>query len=726
MVLLFTVFNAGAVSQNDSFSRKIEYEQKIFSNATIDDDFCGRYVLVVLDRNISKINEVHEKSFFGDFPVEEIVDNSIIVNEAMLTDDDYRHIPDNGSWAEEFIEKQNQFDAARQTQESKDFQENVQDIGEHWQINRETFRQVLSIKLPIDCKQNVLDVIKKLEKIDGIRSASPSYYRYPLSTNPDDPAFRRIGLWAGNEGQWPLYANRLNMAGAWAVTTGSKNIRVGVIDSGIFPHDDLIGNLVSGWNFENDNNNTNDTHGHGTSTAGIIGAVGHNGIGITGVAQNISLVPLKVDFHPSTTYPAITYATNHNIPILNASYGGGRFCPSEEQLIENYPGLFVAGAGNGGVNRGINNDTAPNRYYPASYALPNIISVGATLQNDRKGENRPWGHSNYGSRTVHLFAPTETWSTCARSGVNVACGNMCTSTPARPYCIYGGTSAAAPHVAGVAALILSRYPMANTQHLKWAILEGVDKIPSLERCPTLGIRLCVTGGRLNAHKALQLAPLRPNMRYGIHHIISAVRTSDGRSRYLEFPHNNNTNITISVPINRFIDNFGYLYIVQMVNGNSSNNFQIRGLGWNAVSDPIRQMGRNASTNNATMVQSTSLTSNLVTVMENVDGTFTFLSGGLALGIVNNSNANNATVQWQTHNALNESQKWHLEPHRLNYMYMRGDLNQDGRVNSLDLALMQQFISNSGSASALQYFLADLNRDGRVTSADFVLLAQMVT
>jgi hypothetical protein len=698
--ILFSVFGINGFSQE---SISIEYESKIFSNATINQDFCPRTVLVVMDKNVGRINKVHDKSFFGDIDFLEIVDLSVIVNEALLTADDYRHIPVEGSRQAEFVERQNRFDTARQTQQDREFQKIVQDVPVHWQIDRENFRQILSIELTIDCKQNVLDVINKLEQIDGVLSAEPSYIEHITVTNPSDPAFRRTGNWLNTVGQWPLYSNIINAPGAWALTTGSRNIRVGVADTGIFNHDDLRANLVAGWNFVHNNNNATDTHGHGTMTAGIIGGVGNNGIGITGVNQRVSLVPLRISIGGSINVhdviDSINFATDNNIHVFNYSAVGRNPSTARQRAIENYPGLFVASAGNAGDN----NDNPSWRFYPASYNLPNIISVGASLQDDRRAVNRIWGSSNFGRSSVHLFAPTETVST----GLN------------HTYPNYGGTSCAAPHVAGVAALLLSRYSNdanghANTKQLKWAIMQGVDTVangglPSNSNLTNLSI----TGGRLNAHGAFLAMASLADPTYGIHHIRNAVNASNGSRRYLDSSGtiNNGVLTTTTLSLGERVDNEFQRWVVQRVGG----SWQVRSA---AVLNGTNRVARIINSSN--LLGATNVNANTqgnITIQRNTDGTVTFRRGSASNALALGVGADGSSAEWQTFSATNNAQRWHLERHQLSNRI--GDTDQNNVIDVHDSLEILRYLTNMNTpvTTAVGFYLANITRTGEVTIQD---------
>lgn len=279
----------------------------------------------------------------------------------------------------------------------------------------------------------------------------------------------------------------INAGEAWKITKGKISVKVGIIDTGINSNAAEFGSrLVTGREFINNTTNTTDAFGHGTPVAGIVGSVNY------GVAPNVTLVPLKVS---QSAYPyyeecsqvikAVEYAKSNGISILNFS-GGWSAKPSPDDApwrnydsalyntIKNYPGLFVCSAGN---NERDNDGSYP--VYPASYDLPNLISVGAI----NSGGNIAAG-SNYGAKSVDIFAPT-----------GVATIN---------HSSFPGTSAAAPFVAGTAALMLSVNPDLNGAELKKYIMQTGDSDTALAN-------YCVSGKRLNAYKAVALVNNTPVM-----------------------------------------------------------------------------------------------------------------------------------------------------------------------------------------------------------------------
>lgn len=315
--------------------------------------------------------------------------------------------------------------------------------------------------------------------------------------------------------QWGLANNGANggKAGAdiramwaWAVTKGSDQVVVAVIDSGVdYTHPDLVNNIwtrpeiikayrdddltsadgtddVHGFNVVEDNGDPMDRNGHGTHCAGIIGAEGGNGIGIAGVNWNVKLMPLRFmdDDGAGTTkdaIEAINYVIDRkragvNVRVISASWGSTTRSRALEDVIRKAYDegiLFVAAAGNASTD----NDQTP--HYPSSYNLGNVISVAATNRYDQLTS-----FSNYGAKSVNIAAPgEEILSTWLEHG----------------FAEKKGTSMATPFVAGVAALILARNPKMSVDDLRTKILQSVDPIDSLKGKVS-------SGGRINAAKAV--------------------------------------------------------------------------------------------------------------------------------------------------------------------------------------------------------------------------------
>lgn len=288
---------------------------------------------------------------------------------------------------------------------------------------------------------------------------------------------------------------------AWALTTGSRDVTVAVIDTGVdASHPDLQPNLwrnagevegngvdddrnglvddLRGWDFVQGDNSPDDLDGHGTHVAGTVGARGNDGAGVAGVAWNVSLMPVRVlDANGSGTVADLIegygYAARKGARVVNASLGGDQFSQSERDAIAAAPdSLFALAAGNDGAD----NDAVGT--FPCNYDLPNVVCVASTGREDSLS-----AFSNYGATTVDLAAPGE---------------SIASTYPGGGWRYLHGTSMATPHVAGVAALVLSRSRGASTAAVRQALLGGVDPKPSLSG-------RTVTGGRLNAHRAVQVA-----------------------------------------------------------------------------------------------------------------------------------------------------------------------------------------------------------------------------
>lgn len=327
--------------------------------------------------------------------------------------------------------------------------------------------------LPLHAFDAVLSTCERLNARDDVACAEPIYYAF-YCTVPNDYST------SGTYEQWGLA--KISMPSAWSIKTGSSSIKVGVIDSGINnAHDDLEYrvNATLSKSFSTSDGPLIDTDNHGTMVAGIIGAQGNNGIGITGVCWNIRLVSLKVPesgvVNGNHIASAINYAKNKELPILNISIG----VPQSTLLqnaVNNYSGLIVCAAGYG-YYASINLDSNPI-VFPACCTNDNILVVGTSTQTDHL-----FGFTNYGHYTVDLFAPGDSIRSTTASG---------------SYGTDSGNSFSAPFVTGVAALLKSLHSDASASAIKNAIMENVDPVSSLSN-------KCLSGGRINAYKALSFS-----------------------------------------------------------------------------------------------------------------------------------------------------------------------------------------------------------------------------
>ena len=337
---------------------------------------------------------------------------------------------------------------------------------------------------------------------------------------------------------WALRGEHgLKAPAAWNISTGSHNIRVGIIDSGIALHDDLNANLdiYSGWNFAENSANWQDTHSHGTRTAGIVGAVGNNGIGTVGVTWNVTLIPMKVSVGNDgpLDYAMILaireaielWETPNEIAILTMSISGYGTDAALKSAIISFPGLFVWSAGNHGDNL----DTYTNI---SSYSsLPNLIAVGAI---DENGERSIWNSTSssaysLSSQHVHVFAP-------GSNGYTTSLNNA--------YQAYSGTSMAAPHVAGVAALMLSINPTLSASELKSLLIYNADIHQMYIPAPYGSGEVPINIKKLNAHKAVLGVPwlitqnttvMNPELLSGRHIIVRNGATLTIQETMIESP-----------------------------------------------------------------------------------------------------------------------------------------------------------------------------------------------
>jgi thermitase len=287
------------------------------------------------------------------------------------------------------------------------------------------------------------------------------------ASTPDDTDFGKLwglrntgsnepkGTTAGIEGA------DVNALKAWDITKGSRAVKIAVIDTGVdYNHPDLKSNMwvntkeipgngidddkngfiddVYGYDFANNDSNPMDGNGHGTHCSGTIGAVHNNRIGVSGVMGDVSIMAIKFlgdDGSGSleAAIKAIDYATMMDVDLMSNSWGGGGRSEALLEAIKRASDkgiIFSAAAGNSSSN----NDTSPS--YPASYDVPNMVSVAALT-----AQNTLASFSSYGRNSVHIAAPGH---------------NILSSVPGGKYDVYSGTSMATPHVSGVLGLLIAK------------------------------------------------------------------------------------------------------------------------------------------------------------------------------------------------------------------------------------------------------------------------------
>lgn len=297
---------------------------------------------------------------------------------------------------------------------------------------------------------------------------------------------------------------------AWAVTVGSSNVVVAIIDTGIdYFHPDLEANIwvnpgeipgngldddgngrvddVHGFDFVSDDGDPLDDNVHGTHVAGILGAVGNNETGVVGVAWSVRLMALKA-FDESgggtldDTLAAVAYATSEGARIINASWGTTTRSRALDEVVAaavNHGTIFVAAAGNNGNDLG---------FYPA--AVPQVIAVGATDAQDRSAN-----FSNFG-RYVDVMAPGD---------------SIYSTTPDASWGTLSGTSMAAPHVSGLVALMLARRPEFTPAEVISILRSTADELT--------GVRFS-GAGRVNAARAVRVEEPLPSARLNLPAVVS--------------------------------------------------------------------------------------------------------------------------------------------------------------------------------------------------------------
>ena len=354
------------------------------------------------------------------------------------------------------------------------------------------------VSLPKPTLDAVPDAVRALaQRHDVFTFAEPDFISHKTST-PNDSQFNAQWNFQ-NTGQTGGIADAdVDGPEAWSLQTGNDTIVIAISDTGVdYNHSDLSPNMwsnpdeaansgdddangyvddVRGWNFAYGNNNPLDDEGHGTFVAGVIGARGNNSIGIAGTCWQCKLMPLKALDNEGSGYntdiaEGFNYARKKGAKILNASHAGPTSATLQLAVnnLEAAGVLLLAAADNDARNEDVYVD------YPACYTNRNVISVGASDNEDRIAY-----FSNFGAKTVDLFAPGDSiWSTQRGNG----------------YGLDSGTSFATPLVAGVAGLLKAQHPSWTVDQIKGALLNSVDIKTNL-------IGKCVSGGRLNAVRAL--------------------------------------------------------------------------------------------------------------------------------------------------------------------------------------------------------------------------------
>lgn len=347
------------------------------------------------------------------------------------------------------------------------------------------------------------DLVETYRRSGLVDQAEVDYLVEPTAT-PADPYYGGGFLWYLNQAaaDGSRVGPDIQAALAWDTKSSAENVVLAVIDSGAnLSHEDLAGNLwtnpdeipgngkdddgngiiddIHGLDAANDTGEPLDASGHGSRVAGVIGAVGDNGRGTVGVAWRTRMMICRYladngQGSISDVLQCFDYARSKGAKIINASFGSTNFSSLFQSALTacRTAGIIVvAGSGNGGLN----NDQTP--FYPASYALDNVVAVAATTRSDELAS-----YSSYGAKSVDLAAPgSDILST----------GNGSEGS----YIWDSGTSYSTAIASGALALLWARFPNESYSNIIQRLLSSVDPLPQLQG-------KCVTGGRLNLAKAL--------------------------------------------------------------------------------------------------------------------------------------------------------------------------------------------------------------------------------
>lgn len=370
---------------------------------------------------------------------------------------------------------------------------------------------------------DILKVIDLLKSTNLFEYVEPDYIGYgagkkgssAFTTTPNDLLFsRQWGL--VNDGTFSLSSATVNadvdMDQAWDITTGDSNIIMAILDSGLRTgHPEFSGRIwnntneildgsdsdsngyaddVNGWDFANNDNNPRDDHGHGTNVAGIAVATGNNSIGYAGIDWNCKIMPLKIlddnnfGFY-SWWIAAIDYAVNNGAKVINMSVGGSGFSSGMLDAVNNAHANDVV------ITVSMMNTNDEVSYYPAAYQ--NTIAVGSTDPDDERTSPFFWSAtsgSNYGSH-IDVVAP----------GNYIYGLSFSSDTNYDTY--WGGTSQAAPLVAGICSLILDIRPNFTVEEVRSALRDTADDQVGRPSEDTPGWDKYHGAGRVNAYLALQ-------------------------------------------------------------------------------------------------------------------------------------------------------------------------------------------------------------------------------
>lgn len=664
------------------------YEQKIYCQPSIDDDFATDSVIVTLKNKISlKFNEYdiddfsdvsavsvvniapytygaikdkYEAILASDIVIKENKSLTEIVNNTFSKSDSINSSLNKYLNSENFIPLLNKklngqplfSDKIKKSEFEFLIKNYICELEDKHKFLKKydysKYHLTLKLTLPTNSKQEVIDAIEKLELRDDILCASPNYYA-KFDSVPNDEYISE---------QW--YLDKIDYFDAIDYVGNTETVTVGILDSGINAlNPDLKGKVdVNLSKSFVDNEPLIDTTGHGTSVAGIIGAKNNNEIGVTGICENVNLVSLKVGIQNaehSAVQMALDYAEANNIDLINCSFQLIGYSESYYQqmkaVFDVYSGLIICAAGNNNKNM---DETGNFYYFPLALDYENIIAVAATDENNELAifdDTNTNSASCFGAITVDLAAPGKNIYTTS-SNLN------------ENYRYFSGTSAAAPIVTGVVALIKSLHPEITNAQLRTFILNNVDIVDSLsEKVATSGI--------INVNKIL----------------------SDINKKKFTVQYNANggsgdamNNSTVYYGVNQSLSAVTY------------TKLDYRFVGWTA----------HRTSDNKWLY--TDNNGNNRWCLENCqpNGYVKFIYKNCAK-IAKTSSVNNDIVtlyaQWEE--------------------LSLGDINMDGRVSIADASLLQKYLSETVELTVQQKRLADVNMDGIINVFDVTEIQRLI-
>lgn len=291
-----------------------------------------------------------------------------------------------------------------------------------------------------------------------------------LALVPNDPVY---------DGTWPQWhLPHIGMEQAWDITTGSPDVIIAILDTGVGPHPELSPKLVPGWNFTEENSDTSDPMGHGTGVAGVAAAISNEGAGVASIAWDCPIMPFRVvrpdapGMGSSTRIAdALVLAADRGARVANLSFAraassGNYIIEDAERYFFESGGVVTGGAGNDGTF-----DDRPDNPY--------ALNVNATDQNDQLPLMYALGNS------LDLSAPGDRIRTVSPSGSEFSSAS--------------GTSFSAPIVAGVAALMFSANPSLSPQEVQQILKDTAKDLGTPGWDTTFG------WGRVDAARAIQAA-----------------------------------------------------------------------------------------------------------------------------------------------------------------------------------------------------------------------------